>query len=1205
MTSLGLESRNSTVAGSGVAWRLCFAASTLLALAFAGCGGDDGKSIMIEITSPTADAVLTVDDDTDTAIPGVQFDVTARSLGVSEATTVLLHVDGSQTDVTTPNEAGVIEFTGVTLPPGEHEMYVRTANNSVESATVSYTLSLLEITSPDDGQIVTVLDDDDGATPGVQVTVVAKAHGIEISQDVTLLVDGREEDSESQDAEGKVTFSSITFATGEYTLQVVAGDIESETIKFSVDDRCAGIQFVSPAPPEAEDSTPVTLTPEDDTDGTPCDTGFTISVMVITDAARGALADVMVNDSPRGSATVGSRMVVFSDVEIPNRGANNPNTLAVQVENAEGVTCVQEFPVDLLVDCQEADVCGAGWHWDTDEQTCVQDENCTDNNPCGANSICEETDTGVTCECDAGYAGELCDACAAGFHDTDPGDNLACELDTECMPNSCGGLGDCADDGGEVVCTCDSGFTGDHCELCDEEAASDPCGDHGACDDATGEPVCVCDRGYADDASSDSPGIDCDACAAGFHNEQGSCVLDTECLPNTCSGHEVECYVISGVVGCLCEDAYTGDFCDTCAEGYHRNDADECVADEVCPASDPCAPNGDCMVVGGIARCDCTSIGHTDDPDQAGIDCDGCLSGFQDNDTDGDCDLSCNPGGQSTCGVHGDCTDVSGTAICICDPGWGGAHCERCATGYHLEGSICVANKNCAANDTCAPYGTCRAVSGIITCDCFDGYTNDASSDSPDADCSVCAQGYHDDDAGSDLVCVPDESCDTDPCGPPVDNDCSDDGGVVVCECGDAYRGNLCEECVDDAETDYHRDLASGRCLPDETCPVTDPCEPHGTCYIDQGVVTCDCTDEEYADDPAVPGIDCDGCADGYQDNDTDGVCEENCETLGGNAWCSDHGVCMDDTGTAYCNCTFPWGGWPGNQCTTCLTLTCGSDGCCPTAGSVCNGISGLCCVPSNDCPDVELGCGPASVADDGCNNTLDCGDCGGVHGHCEGPAGAGECICDVNYAQMEYGGDCVHACGGYVPSVGCCDGDVVVYCTGPEELNYYDCSTAGCGWKDDPDGFYCEGSTNPDDFPGYTLECPPNLDYISPCTEDSYEDNDGDNDTATPVDRTEAIDTVSIYATNCAGDYDVFRIELEDGDVLTAAVTALSGVATYVDVYVYDGMTYDPYYFNTGGVPIEIGGATSNPVGRWYIYPWSVATAADYRLDITVTPGP
>lgn len=1198
MTCNRLDAFNRAEAGVGFAWKLCcLMASTAFWLAFSGCGGEDGTKIMIEITDPAADAVLTADDDVEPSIPGVQFHVTASSQGVSDATTVILHVDGDETAVTTPDESGVIEFRGVTLPPGEHEMYVRTASSSVQSAVQSYTLSILEITSPVDGQKVTVVNDDNASTPGIQLTVQVKAHGIELSQDISLQVDDQEEDSATQDVNREVTFASVTFATGEHTLQAVAGEIASKQVSILVDDKCAGISFVQPAEPSGEDETPVVLGPGDDTDGTPCGSSYAITVKIVTDAPRGSIADVLVNDIPRGTETVGvgGQLVTFTNVVLPNRG-DTPNTLSVQVENVDNVTCSQDFPVDLMVECDE-DICGSGYH--LEDGVCVRDENCTDNDPCGAEGTCVESDGVVSCECSRGYAGKYCTECAPGFHDADAGDNVECELDTECMDNSCGGLGECSDDDGFVVCDCDTGYTGDHCELCDDDA-DDPCGDHGECDDSTGEPLCACDPGYADDTSTDSPGPDCDACAAGFHDVSGTCVLDTECLPNTCSGHEIECYVISGRVGCLCEAAYDGDFCDTCAEGYHRNADDECVADDVCPGTDPCAPYGDCEVVGGIARCDCTSPGHTDDPDQAGIDCDGCLSGFQDNDTDGDCELACNVGGQPTCGTHGYCTDASGAAVCVCDSGWGGAHCETCATGYHREGNICVANQNCASNNTCAPYGTCRAVGGIITCDCDDGYADDTGTDSPAADCSVCAQGYHDADGGTDLDCVLDENCDNDPCGPPIDNDCSTDGGVVSCECGAGYRGDHCQDCVDDAETDYHRDSASGRCLPDETCPGTDPCEPHGSCYIDQGLATCDCTDEEYADDPGQPGIDCDGCADGYQDNDTDGVCTASCDTLGGNAWCSNHGTCMDDTGTAYCVCTFPWGGWPGNQCTTCQTVTCGSDGCCPTAGSVCHGDTGLCCVPDNDCPTEELGCGPASVATDGCGNLLDCGDCGGVHGHCEGPAGEGECICDVNYGQIEYGGDCIHACDGYLPSVNCCDGTVVVYCSGAE-LSWQECSPDLCGWYDDPLGFYCDGSTDSGDFPGYTLECPPNLDYVSLCTEDSYEDNDGDDDTATAIDRTDALDTATFYATNCQGDYDVFRIELQDGDVVTAVVTPLSGISVALDIYDQD---YSPYHFNVSGTPIEIGGSSGNPAGRWYIWVYSAANASDYKLEVTVTPG-
>lgn len=55
-----------------------------------------------------------------------------------------------------------------------------------------------------------------------------------------------------------------------------------------------------------------------------------------------------------------------------------------------------------------------------------------------------------------------------------------------------------------------------------------------------------------------------------------------------------------------------------------------------------------------------------------------CDEGDQDNDDDGICEAAC---AESTCD-NGTCNDLTGTATCECDAGWGGDACDTCAPGY-------------------------------------------------------------------------------------------------------------------------------------------------------------------------------------------------------------------------------------------------------------------------------------------------------------------------------------------------------------------------------------------------------------------------------------------------------------------------------------------------------------------------------------------
>ncbi|MBU1239610.1 hypothetical protein KKF84_03090 [Myxococcota bacterium] len=71
-------------------------------------------------------------------------------------------------------------------------------------------------------------------------------------------------------------------------------------------------------------------------------------------------------------------------------------------------------------------------------------------------------------------------------------------------------------------------------------------------------------------------------------------------------------------------------------------------------------------------------------------------------------------------------------------------------------------------------------------------------------------------------------------------------------------------------------------------------CGDHGTCNEEGDVVYCAC-------DAGYYGVNCEACAQGYQDQDNDGSCLPSCETLG--YTCSGLGSCSDTSGTALCLC--------------------------------------------------------------------------------------------------------------------------------------------------------------------------------------------------------------------------------------------------------------------------------------------------------------
>ena len=108
--------------------------------------------------------------------------------------------------------------------------------------------------------------------------------------------------------------------------------------------------------------------------------------------------------------------------------------------------------------------------------------------PCGSHGTCKDVGGTATCACAEGYAGATCVACGPGFHDAGSG---ACALDEQCGTTSCGGHGVCEDASLVVVCTCDSGFSGDHCETNVDDCVNASCGT-GTCVDLVNDFVCLC-----------------------------------------------------------------------------------------------------------------------------------------------------------------------------------------------------------------------------------------------------------------------------------------------------------------------------------------------------------------------------------------------------------------------------------------------------------------------------------------------------------------------------------------------------------------------------------------------------------------------------------------------------------------------------------------------------------------------------------------
>lgn len=122
---------------------------------------------------------------------------------------------------------------------------------------------------------------------------------------------------------------------------------------------------------------------------------------------------------------------------------------------------------------------------------------------CNDHGECVVNNGEPVCICEEGYAGELCEERGEGYYD----DGDECVENESCDEESCSGHGTCDNSTGKIGCTCNEGYAGDQCELCDHGFQNNDndgvcrpdcatsgfdCGLHGVCEDATGTASCVC-----------------------------------------------------------------------------------------------------------------------------------------------------------------------------------------------------------------------------------------------------------------------------------------------------------------------------------------------------------------------------------------------------------------------------------------------------------------------------------------------------------------------------------------------------------------------------------------------------------------------------------------------------------------------------------------------------------------------------------------
>ncbi|NOY90139.1 MAG: hypothetical protein GXP55_02940 [Deltaproteobacteria bacterium] len=221
----------------------------------------------------------------------------------------------------------------------------------------------LVIVTPLNNTNISLADDVDPATAGVQIDVLVDSTRLTVDDgDITIYIepsiDRSTFDSSSLTPAGSATLAEdgtatirVTLADGDYDMIACARGllcaVRSQVVRITASTGCAAISFTLPAGPIAGRTV---LGPEDDEDGTACGETFQTTISVSTDAGDGASVALSVNGVAAGTTSVAGTVATFPAIVLGNRG-DTPNTLSVTVTRADGVSCDQDFPGQVMVDC--------------------------------------------------------------------------------------------------------------------------------------------------------------------------------------------------------------------------------------------------------------------------------------------------------------------------------------------------------------------------------------------------------------------------------------------------------------------------------------------------------------------------------------------------------------------------------------------------------------------------------------------------------------------------------------------------------------------------------------------------------------------------------------------------------------------------------------------------------------------------------------
>jgi len=224
-----------------------------------------------------------------------------------------------------------------------------------------------------------------------------------------------------------------------------------------------------------------------------------------------------------------------------------------------------------------------------------------------------------------------------------------------------------------------------------------------------------------------------------------------------------------------------------------------------------------------------------------------------------------------------------------------------CASGSHWSGSACEANNSVT-------------MCGVSATDCTVGLTPNATATCDGTSCGfTCNNGFH--KTGS--TCTANSAIAS--CGVSATNCTSGLTPNATATCDGSSCGFTCNAGFHKTGPTCTSDGNVSSCgTSGANCNAGLPANATATCSGNPLVCGFNCN-------TGYTGATCATCAIGYQDNDGNGTCSQNCASS--NLVCNANGACSDSNGTAACKCN---PGFEGNGTTTCTATASLAN--CPTA---------------------------------------------------------------------------------------------------------------------------------------------------------------------------------------------------------------------------------------------------------------------------------